>query len=204
MRFEEVPELQVDIDGDVLTLRVTPNHKYESSKSQPTATCTHGANLSCGPCTCVQTAATAPTTPAAAGQQTSLPLELMNSQVPQQAHCPCGDKCSCDPCNCRSTVTSQLGAAPVHNRSDTCKRQQLKEARQPEDGEAETEDQHASVASCATWHAAERARRFQKRAIQIPKTADTSSVAASYTDGVLRVTFRKVPGLSRKKTVVVA
>lgn len=42
-----------------------------------------------------------------------------------------------------------------------------------------------------TWHHRERSSVFVKRTVQLPESADTSAASASYTDGVLIITFPK-------------
>lgn len=202
--------MQVDIDGDVLTLSVSPPQNTERFKGHTAAQCPCGDKCACNPCTCTRTATPAPT-PAA----TAAPMDhgtpahdaKINTAVralhAQQAQCPCGDKCSCDPCNCTASDaglhTAGAGAGAGAG-APTIRKSPLATQEQPsaKGGSAKATDKPA-----ATWQLTERARRFQRRAIRIPETADTSNVSASYVDGVLTVTFRKVVLPSKQKRIVV-
>ena len=82
---------------------------------------------------------------------------------------------------------------------------------QPAPGEAGTSPSGAKAGSVGgdvkagvTWHAVERSRRFQRRAIRIPEAVDTSNVNATYTDGVLTVTIPKVVTPSTRTMVVIS
>ena len=136
----------------------------------------------------------------------------------RQGKCPCGDKCACNPCRCSASDADVAGCGASRSKGEChngTEEPPPDSSTQPAAGNSATQRAEAEAeagskgrpvkgAAAATWHVAERTRRFQRRAIRIPDTADLKNVSASYIDGVLTVSLPKVPAPSTKVSVVVS